>query len=181
MDYKQIRTDLKMSQREFAKILGIDAPTLSKIENGKILPTPAMDNIVFKAFASSNNARNGGGSINYPTSEEKSLKTEISTLVLEALENSSIENPVSRASLRMYCKSSDRNIRKAIQELRKSGYRIGATSNGAGYWMCKSSEEYQIIRNEYMTRVIDMMGTIQAMDKSLPGQVEIGTIYGSDE
>ena len=77
MDIREARIELGMTQAEMAEMLSIDAPLLSKIENGIVAPSASMFDIVFKALASRSNARKGVGSINYSTSEKKSLKTEI--------------------------------------------------------------------------------------------------------
>lgn len=173
MDIREARNTLGLTQPEFAKMLGIDAPTLSKIENGIVAPTPTMCGIAFKALASHSNARNGVGSINVSTSLKKSLKTEICDSILEALTYTSYDQPISRDSLKVWTKRDDRQNRDAITALRKQGYRIGSFSGGKGYWMCKTEEEYQIVRNMYLSKVRDMLETVAAMDRSLPGQMEM--------
>ena len=173
MDIREARITLGLTQPEFAKMLGIDAPTLSKIENGIVAPTPTMCGIAFKALASHSNARNGVGSINLSTSLKKSLKTEICDSILEALTYTSYDQPISRDALKVWTKCNDRQNRDAITALRKQGHRIGSFSGGKGYWMCHTEEEYQIVRNMYLSKVRDMLETVAAMDRSLPGQMEM--------
>lgn len=173
MDIREARIELGMTQAEMAEMLSIDAPLLSKIENGIVAPSASMSDIVFKALASRSNARKGVGSINISTSEKKSLKTEIYRSILNALEYSSISQPISRETLRVWTKCSDRQNRDAITDLRKMGYRIGAYSGGRGYWMCRNDEEYQLVRNMYLSKARDMYETVAAMDRSIPGQMEM--------
>lgn len=172
MDFKDARAELGMTQNDFAKLLGIDAPLLSKIETGKVAPSASMYEIVFKALASHSDERKGEGSSNLSTDHKKPLKTEICNSVLNALMYSSFMQPVSRDALRVWTKASDRQNRDAINELRKMGYRIGSYSGGKGYWLCKTDEEYQIVRNMYLSKARDMLETVGAMDRALPGQME---------
>ena len=177
MEIKDARLQLGMTQKDMAEMLDIDAPTYSKIEKGKIAPTPSMYEIVFKALASHADARKGQGSINYPSTQKKSLKTEICESVLEALKYTSPTQPISRESLKVFTKASDRKNRDAIAELRKMGYRIGSYSGGKGYWLCKGEEDYQVVRNMYLSKAKDMLETVGAMDRSIPGQMEFD--YGT--
>lgn len=172
MDFKDARIELGLTQAGMAKMLGIDAPTVSKIENGKVAPSPSMYEIVFKALASSSEERKGKGSINLSSGAKKSLKTEICDSVLEALQYTSYSQPISRESLKAFTKANDRQNRDAIAELRKMGYRIGSYSGGKGYWLCKTEEEYQIVRNMYLSKARDMLATVGAMDRALPGQLQ---------
>lgn len=172
MDIREARLTLGMTQAEMAEMLGIDAPLLSKIENGIVEPSTSMYDIVFKALASRSNARNGVGSINLSTDEKTALKTPIYRSILNALEYSSFSQPVSRDSLRVWTKCNDRQNRDAITDLRKMGYRIGSYSGGKGYWMCRSDEEYQLVRNMYLSKARDMLETVSAMDRHIDGQME---------
>ena len=92
--------------------------------------------------------------------------------MLEALQYTSYSQPISRESLKAFTKASDRQNRDAITELRKAGYRIGSYSGGKGYWLCQSEEEYQIVRNMYLSKARDMLATVGAMDRALPGQLQ---------
>ena len=173
MTIREARAILDMTQAEMAEMLGIDAPLLSKIENGIVAPSVSMSEIVFKALASRSNARNGSGSINSSMTEETALKTPIYRAILEALAYTSYAQPLSRDSLRVWTKCNDRQNREAISDLRKMGYRIGAYSGGKGYWMCHSDEEYQLVRNMYLSKVRDMLATVAAMDRHIDGQMEM--------
>ena len=173
MTIREARGILDMTQAEMAEMLGIDAPLLSKIENGIVAPSASMSQIVFKALASRSDARKGGGSINSSTSKENPLKSPIYGAILEALSYSSFAQPISRDSLRVWTKCNDRQNRDAIADLRKMGYRIGAYSGGKGYWMCHSDAEYQLVRNMYLSKARDMLETVSAMDRHIDGQMEM--------
>lgn len=172
MDIREARLTLGMTQAEMAEMLSIDAPLLSKIENGIVEPSASMYDIVFKALASRSNARNRVGTTNISTTKKWALKTEIYRAILNALEYSSFSQPISRDSLRVWTKCSDRQTRDAIMDLRKMGYRIGAYSGGKGYWMCRSDAEYQLVRNMYLSKARDMLETVSAMDRNIDGQME---------
>lgn len=143
------------------------------LDNTKMWEDTSAFNIVSKASDSPSDARKDPLSIKYPTEQKKSLKTEIWGLLLEALENSTFDNPVTRSELKAYCKANDRTIRYGITELRKMGYRIGSFSGGKGYWLCKTSEEYQLVRNMYVSKARDMLETVRAMDGHIFGQMEM--------
>ena len=173
MTIKEARIDMGMTQAEMAKLLGIDAPTLSKLERGIVEPSATMIEIVFKALASRSNARNGAGSINVSTDDKNPFKTGIYASVLEALSYTSFAQPISRDSLKVWTKCGDRQNRKAIADLRKAGYRIGSYSNGKGYWLCRNEAEYRLVRSMYMSKAKDMLATVSAMDRSIQGQMEM--------
>lgn len=180
MDIKSARAELKLTQKEMADLMGIDVPLLSKMENGKACPTPTQSEIVFKALATPFRATLGASSTNISTegltplkTAKNALRSDLQNSVLEALVYSSKEQPVSRETLKVWTKSSDRQNRMAIRQLRKMGFRIASSGRRNGYYLCKSNDEYQEIRSEYISKAMDMLETVRRMDAVLPGQMVI--------
>ena len=75
MDIKSARTELGLTQKEMADLMGIDVPLLSKMENGKACPTATQSKIVFKALATPFRATLAPSSTNISTEELTPLKT----------------------------------------------------------------------------------------------------------
>jgi hypothetical protein len=62
----------------------------------------------------------------------------------------------------------NRVVRLQISQLRKAGHLIGSApgSNG-GYYLCKTSEEFEeFVREEYLGKISDMQSTLHAMQRS---------------
>ena len=169
---REARIELGLKQEDFAAMLGIDAPLLSKLENGIVEPSARMSEIVFMALASHSDKRNRELLRNISTREENPLKTGIYASILEALKYSSPQQPITREMLKVWTKATDRTNRRAIAELRKAGCRIGSSSSVNGYWICRTEEEYAPIRNMLRSKARDMYMTVEAMDRSIPGQME---------
>lgn len=83
------------------------------------------------------------------------------------------DEPLSRGQLRMITGLSDREIRRQINELRKSGVRIASSSSTSGYWICKDEDEYRQLRAEMYSRIADMAKAVRAMDSNLCGQMRM--------
>jgi hypothetical protein len=65
--------------------------------------------------------------------------------------------------------SDERQLRLTIVKLRKAGYPICSSSGEGGYFLAETLSEYREFRGrEYITKIIDMRGTVDAMD----GQVK---------
>lgn len=180
MDIKSARTELGLTQKEMADLMGIDVPLLSKMENGKACPTATQSEIVFKALATPFRATLEPSSTNISTegltplkTAKNALRSDLQNSVLEALVYSSKEQPVSRETLKVWTKAGDRENRRAIRELRKMGFRIASSGRRNGYYLCKSNDEYQEIRSEYISKAMDMLETVCRMDAVLPGQMVI--------
>lgn len=177
---REARMELGLKQEEFAEMLGIDAPLLSKLENGIVDPTASMNEIVFKALASHSNARKGSGSSNSSKSEKNPLKTGIYASILEALKYSSREQPITREMLKTWTKCGDRQNRKAIAELRKAGCPIGSSSSVKGYWLCRTEEDIEPINKMLKSKAIDMLQTAAAMNRNIPGQIGFSNVEGEN-
>lgn len=64
----------------------------------------------------------------------------------------------------------ERDVRHAIRELRLGGVRVVTAENG-GYYIAKNEEEYMPFRKAMVSRVVEIMKVVNAMDRNLNGQV----------
>lgn len=60
----------------------------------------------------------------------------------------------------------DRAVRNSIQRLRKHGEHICSKSNGKGYYMAKTREEYEDFKASYLGTNYEKFEIIGAMDKN---------------
>lgn len=60
----------------------------------------------------------------------------------------------------------DRAVRNAIQYLRKRGNHICSKSNGKGYYMAKTREEYEDFKLSYLGTNFEKFNIISAMDQN---------------
>jgi hypothetical protein len=58
----------------------------------------------------------------------------------------------------------DRQIRAAIEKLRNQGVLIGNLSDGGGYYLVESREEYKAFRAMYGSRAFTILNTLEVMD-----------------
>lgn len=75
----------------------------------------------------------------------------------------------------------DRAVRNSIQRLRKQGKHICSKSNGKGYYMAKTREEYEDFKASYLGTNYEKFEIIRAMDEnasSVWGKVEKPTPDG---
>lgn len=59
----------------------------------------------------------------------------------------------------------DRAVRSSIQRLRKKGKHICSKSNGKGYYMAKTREEYKDFKSSYLGTNYEKFEIIHAMDE----------------
>ncbi len=78
--------------------------------------------------------------------------------------------PVTRREIRQQTGYPDREIRQAVRDLRLSGVRVVTAANG-GYFIAKTEEEYMPFRKAMVSRVVEIMKVVNAMDRNLNGQV----------
>ena len=62
--------------------------------------------------------------------------------------------------------ASDRQVRKAIENLREQGVLICNLLDGEGYFMANTLEEYQAFRAQYGSYAFTMLEKIKAMDRA---------------
>ena len=78
--------------------------------------------------------------------------------------------PVTRREIRQQTGYPDREIRQAVRDLRLSGVRVVTAANG-GYYIARTEEEYMPFRKAMVSRVVEIMKVVNAMDRNLNGQV----------
>lgn len=159
---------------ELNKILDkpIDAPTLSRMENGNIDAIVAVQRYCEKALASPFNEINSPELENIQSDLKELLKDRIAFAIYKACRDADINDRVTRKELRWITGTTDRNVRIYIEKLRAAGARIGATSTDTGYWLCKSEKDYEVFRKYYATPAWTTMRNVAAMDRYTEGQIE---------
>lgn len=181
---KEYRKAKGISQKELADELRPIVPTIdnvliSKMETGACSPSYEVMEYLFSAFANGVSEEKDWWTINSSTNEFPPLKMSNSAYaVLRALGDRTKESAASRQELSNLTGICDRNVRAAIEELRKNGFRIMSNSRSKGYWIARTSEEYRELRNEYIARIRSCTQTLKAMDESVPGQMTIGGLHG---
>lgn len=172
---KAVREELGLKQTELAEMLGVDAPLISKLENGVVLPSQTMVETLEKALASHSDARKGDGSINYSATPINPFKTRINGYELEELYEiftyTSRSQPLTRSQLEVIWGLPDRSVRARIKEMQDCGCRI--VSSEKGYYLARTPEEYEIYRKREKARARAIDRKIAAMDRNLPGQIII--------
>ena len=58
----------------------------------------------------------------------------------------------------------DRRVRRAIEIMRGSGWLIGSTVSGDGYYICQTWQEYDEFRASYTSSAFQVMETARTMD-----------------
>ena len=176
MNIRDARLQLGLKQTELAEMLGVDAPLISKMESGVVLPNATMVETIEKALASHADALNGAYSINSSTELEKLLKTKINGYELaelaEVFQYTSAQQPITRGQLMVIWGTSDRAVRQRIEEMQNCGLRI--INDGNGYYITRKPEEYERYRAREKSRARSIDRKIAAMDKCLPGQMVMG-------
>ena len=90
--------------------------------------------------------------------------------ILDDLLNLLSDRPITRKEISLQLGLNERDTRRAIRELRLSGVRIVTAENG-GYYIAKTEEEYMPFRRAMVSRVVEIMKVVNAMDRNLNGQV----------
>lgn len=163
---------------------GIDAPLISKFEKGICLPTPAVREYIEKQFANSFAESFVADGTIMPSELKNLLNGRFYKTIYEELQKGSRDYPVSRSRLVIATGESDRNVRKAISEMRKKGLPVMSSSSSYGYWITEELDaDYRTFRAEMMSRCNDGWRTIRAMDRHFAekGQIGIEQIYNCQE
>ena len=95
--------------------------------------------------------------------------------VQELIKKASSKRPIRRAELARIIGTDDRNVRKAIEELRHSGERILSGEKG-GYYYAENEMQYRSWRGSITSRLASMSEMIKAMDARTEGQTEMEAI-----
>lgn len=78
--------------------------------------------------------------------------------------------PKTRKEISLQLGLNERDTRRAIRDLRLSGVRVVTAENG-GYYIARTEEEYMPFRKAMVSRVVEIMKVVNAMDRNLNGQV----------
>lgn len=90
--------------------------------------------------------------------------------ILDELLNLLSGEPITRREISLQLGLNERDTRRAIRELRLGGVRVVTAENG-GYYIAKTEEEYMPFRKAMVSRVVEIMKVVNAMDRNLNGQV----------
>lgn len=173
MTLKEYRLSKRLTQTELAAeiskdIPGIDRALISKIETGLCEPSSAIRIWLFKACAQASKELKGQTWATLRETEKKALKTDLQAQIYEMLEKA--DRSVSRNMLRIRTGRSDRQIRKAISEMRAAGILIVTTSSGKGYWLAQTDNDLRLLKREYQSRLITCNKILKAISTAAPDQ-----------
>ena len=87
--------------------------------------------------------------------------------ILEIITEHDKANPISRRELTDLFGMTDRNVRKNIEELRKKGHRICATSCDKGYYLAQTDEQFRRFLADYTSKAWSIIRTARAMEKGV--------------
>lgn len=88
----------------------------------------------------------------------------IMTSVESQVWNKLSHEPISRNALRLRTGYSDRQIRKAVQNLRNNGYPVISNSDKNGYWIARSEDEVYMLVHELRSRASEMLKTARSLE-----------------
>ena len=88
----------------------------------------------------------------------------IMTTIESQVWNRLSHKPISRNALRLRTGYSDRQIRKAVQNLRNNGYPVISNSDKNGYWIARSEDEIYMLVNELRSRASEMLKTARSLE-----------------
>jgi predicted ArsR family transcriptional regulator len=92
--------------------------------------------------------------------------------ILFWLNKATKEHPANRYELAKRYGINERQVRMFIQAMRNDGIRVCSNSSGRGYWIAKTTAEYERFRAEYGSRATKIFKTIKAMDGATEGQMQ---------
>ena len=155
-EYRQARglTQPQMAQELEAICEGIDAPLISKMEKGVCQPSE-----VVQAWLDAQDKK------------DESVASEFSEVQVLIYDKLLFFRSVTRQELSMFTGLPDRQVRKAIEGMRRCGLRI--ISDKSGYRLMTSEADYKNFRARELKRAKSILYTISAMDKYTEGQVGI--------
>lgn len=153
----------------------VDKALISKIESGKCDPTEEM---IEWCCNRANELSAEPERLDWEIYQEDGFVSvgpylePLEQTILEYLENTDIDHRLTRSHLWSLF-GSDRMNRRAIENLRSYGYRIGSGLGAEGYWLIKSEEEYKRFIKEYSSRAYKVLKNKAAMDRYTEGQIRI--------
>lgn len=92
------------------------------------------------------------------------------------------ENAVTSRELSSWLGLDRRTVRAAVHSLREKGMPIASSSNGVqGYYIPENEEEADICRRHLESRIREIAKVIRALDRSFPGEVAQGVLFGGGQ
>ena len=154
----------------------VDVPLISKIESGKCMPTPSMEEWACKSlYDLLESERLSDGVVDRLKDKvsENADFTPLMAKVYEALKQTDKDNRLTRAKLVKITGIDDRRSRDLLEEMRAKGIRIGSGQGKEGYWLIRSELEYKKFIAEYSSRAYTVLKNKSAMDNYVEGQIRI--------
>lgn len=93
--------------------------------------------------------------------------------IYQELLKATADRPLNRMD---YCRAAGITpelFRGSLAYMRDMGIRVVSHSDGSGYWIARSTEEYLEWREREMAKIALKYKRISAMDSHLPGQQEV--------
>jgi transcriptional regulator with XRE-family HTH domain len=178
MTVKEYREALNMTQTELAEEMSKDIPSMSRpiislIENGVVEPTQEVIEWLEKVCIQRFNARKSESNIIRQSDPKNALIGDLEHRVYNRLESLKDGERVTRSELCRLCNTSDRIVRRTIEDMRAKGIRIASGGGMAGYFLAKTESEYKHFEVEYLSRAFTALKTASAMRSNINGQMEI--------
>ncbi len=185
---KNYRKSLKLTQKEFGELLskelGLNYTTalVSYAEKGVVeFPEKVVSycdsKIGFKPFINEFDEGLGGKWITIPHDEKKCVKSEISEMANDVLDELKYCTKTSPFNSHDYASSvgcKEVSVRSSIRELRLNGIRICSDPSHKGYWLEDKGEkgDYERTRAQMFSRAFRLLEVVKAMDNAQDGQME---------
>ncbi len=172
---KELRHDKLLKQSELVErcnIPGFDVPMLSKIENGKVLPTPEIEQALMLHLKATKDELYGEWKeIPVKREEDRERLEEPPMMVTELVSylKTGRQNAISRWQLRQKMDVSDRMLRKTIEVAADYGYAIGNLSDGKGYFLCADASEAKAYVSQELSRAWSIMNKLNPFYKLIEG------------
>ena len=171
---KELRHEKLLKQSELVarcNVPGFDVPMLSKIENGKIMPTPEIETALMLHLQASKDELYGEWK-EIPVKKTNREHIEEPPMMVSELVSylkHGRNNAISRWQLRQKMDISDRMLRRTIAVAADYGYAIGNLSDGKGYFLCDSPEEAKAYIGQETSRAWEIMNKLNTFYKLLEG------------
>lgn len=166
---KELRQAKLMKQAELVRLCnipGFDVPMLSKIENGKINPTPEIETALMLHLRATHDELFGEWKTIPVNGTGKAENPEPPPLEIEELVaclGKGYRNAKSRRALRSEMDMSDRRLRRLIEAAPQYGYLIGNLSDGEGYFLIDTVQEGKAYYAQELSRAFQIMKKIEPL------------------
>lgn len=171
---KELRHQRLLKQSDLVErcnIPGFDVPMLSKIENGKIMPTPEIEKALMLHLQAAKDELYGEWK-EIPvkhTNREHIEEPPMEVVELVSYLKPGKQNAISRWQLRQKMDVTDRVLRRIIARASEYGYAIGNLSDGKGYFLCETQEEAKAYIAQETSRAWEIMNKLNPFYKLIEG------------